>query len=142
MNRFGRDGHFARLYPRQVEHVVHQGEEMGACILHMLHPLELFRRQRLGGIQAQELRKSDHRVQRCSQFVAHAREEFGLCPVRCLQCFVSPPLGVRRNACGDVPKNDRGQNFSLHLQSREGRLDRKALSILLSAGERLERPRA
>ena len=84
--RHGRalDGELARGDAAEVEHVVDELEQMARAAHDLFGLAALARGQRVLLVVAQQLRKTEHGVERRAQFVRHVREELRLGAVRTL----------------------------------------------------------
>ncbi len=80
-HRLAVQSHVAAVQARDVEHVVDHVQQVPARLLDLLHPAALRGGQRRRGVQLHHLGKAQHRVERCAQLMAHARQEFRLGPV-------------------------------------------------------------
>ncbi len=82
----------ARFDARQVERVVDHVQQVPAGLLDLRGPAALVLGQGGPAVQPEQLRKAEHRVQRCAQFMAHARDELALGAVGGLG-LLARPLG-------------------------------------------------
>ncbi len=129
VDRFERDRHLARFHARQVEHVVHQRQQVPAGVLDVLDAGELLQRGRFDGVEPEQLREAEDGIERRAQLVAHARQELGLRPARRLQRLACLALGPGRLQPGHVAQHRRQERAALGLVAGEGDLERELLAV-------------
>ena len=105
VHRRERDDHFAALQCRQAEHVVDERQQV---LPRRSDVFQLAPPRRTGGVGAgfvsdQQLRKTEHRVQRRAQLVAHARQKFRLGSTFAQRDLALAAHGVGGADGGDVP---------------------------------------
>jgi hypothetical protein len=78
LRRLGLHGELPRLHLGQVQHLVHEPQQVARAVPDAEHLLQLLRVQAAVDPQLQQLGVADHRVQRRAQLVAHGGQEVGL----------------------------------------------------------------
>ena len=104
-HRLQRDAHLTAFQRRQAQHVVDQRQQVLPGVADVFQPAPPRRRCLVTAalFGQQQLGKAQHRVQRCAQFVAHARQELGLGRTFAQRDLALLAHGVGGADVGDVP---------------------------------------
>ena len=103
--RLQRDGDLAAFNAGQIQHVVDEAQQVLAGRADVVQPALARQRRRVvaGLVGDQQLRKTQHGVQRRAQLVAHARQELGLGRTLAQRDLTFLAHGLGGAAVGDVP---------------------------------------